>query len=170
VYEAYKDRVYSIAFHFLGHDAAAAADATQQVFLKLITEMSRFRGDAAFSTWLYRLVVNVCFDRTRRLQVERRRAGDPAAVDDLIDPRAPHDERLARRESARSIHAAIDALPPKLRLAILLRYFDDLSYEDMARALGCSIGTVSSRLSRGHRLLAERLAPLRGSGQARIVR
>jgi RNA polymerase sigma-70 factor (ECF subfamily) len=61
------------------------------------------------------------------------------------------------------VQAAVAALPPKYRIAVLLRYFDDLSYEEMASALSCSIGTVASRLNRAHRLLATRLAPLRAT-------
>ena len=66
-------------------------------------------------------------------------------------------ERYARQQAAMSVRAAITELPAKFRMAILLRYFDDLSYEEMAKALRCSMGTVASRLSRGHRMLAERL-------------
>src|SRR4029078_11691844 len=65
LYEAYKDRVYSIAFYFFRADADAAAEVTQQVFVKLMREVGRFRGDASLSTWLYRLVVNACVDRAR---------------------------------------------------------------------------------------------------------
>jgi RNA polymerase sigma-70 factor (ECF subfamily) len=160
LYDLYKDRVYSIAVHFFHGDADAASDVTQQVFLKLMREVSRFRGDATFSTWLYRMVVNACVDRGRR------RRGDTAAIDPvLLDAMpsavAPHDDALARGELASSVQAAIAGLPVKLRAAILLRYFDDLSYADMASVLNCSVGTVASRLSRGHRLLAKALAPLR---------
>src|SRR5882724_7886738 len=66
LYEAYKDRVYSISLYFFHGDATAASDITQQVFLKLITGVSQFRGDASFSTWLHRLVVNACLDSARR--------------------------------------------------------------------------------------------------------
>jgi RNA polymerase sigma-70 factor (ECF subfamily) len=76
-------------------------------------------------------------------------------------PALSHEETLAQHEVARSVQHAVAALPPKLRAAILLRYFDDLSYSDMATVLSCSIGTVASRLSRGHRLLAKKLEPLR---------
>jgi RNA polymerase sigma-70 factor, ECF subfamily len=161
LYEAYKDRVYSIAFYFFQADADAAGEVTQQVFLKLMAEIARFRGDAAFSTWLYRLVVNACVDR------ERRRRGDvvgedPATLDSIAaPPTLSHEEIFAQREVASSVQRAVAALPPKLRAAILLRYFDELSYTDMASALNCSIGTVASRLSRGHRLLAKKLAPVR---------
>jgi RNA polymerase sigma-70 factor (ECF subfamily) len=160
LYDAYKDRVYSIAFYFFHGDAAAASDVTQQVFLKLIGGMSRYRGDSAFSTWLYRIVVNACVDRARRYRAEVA-APEPAALDAVPDSALSHEALFARGEVAQSVQAAIATLPPKLRIAILMRYFDELSYTDMARALDCSIGTVSSRLSRGHRLLARRLAPLR---------
>ena len=61
------------------------------------------------------------------------------------------------------VREAVSALPPKFRIAVLLRYFDDLSYEQMAKALHCSMGTVASRLSRGHKLLAERLRDVTGT-------
>ena len=161
LYDTYKDRVYSIAYHFFHADADAASEVTQQVFLKLMREMTRFRGDAAFSTWLYRLVVNACVDRSR----SRRRdaVGEDPAVLDRMATHPSHEEFFARREVAESVQHAIATLPGKLRVAILLRYFEDLSYADMAAALNCSIGTVASRLSRGHRLLAKRLAPMRSA-------
>ena len=158
LYEAYKDRVYSIAFHFFHGDADAAGEVTQQVFLKLMRDMTRFRGDAAFSTWLYRLVVNACVDSSR---LRRRDVVDDPVVLDRIAADAPHEELVARHEVAASVQGAIGTLPAKLRAAILLRYFEDLSYAEMATALNCSIGTVASRLSRGHRLLARKLAPMR---------
>jgi RNA polymerase sigma-70 factor (ECF subfamily) len=160
LYEAYKDRVYSIAFHFFHGDVDAAGEVTQQVFLKLMREMTRFRGDAAFSTWLYRLVVNACVDRSRRQR--RDVVADPVVLD-RIAANASHEDVVARHEVAASVQSAIGTLPAKLRAAILLRYFEDLSYADMATALNCSIGTVASRLSRGHRLLAKKLAPMRSA-------
>ena len=160
LYEAHKDRVYSVAFYFFHGDPDAAGEVTQQVFLKLMREIGRFRGDAAFSTWLYRLVVNACVDRSRR-----RRTNvvdhDPVVLDTMATPTRSHEDLFAQREVAASVQHAIAALPAKLRTAILLRYFDDLSYSDMATALNCSIGTVASRLGRGHRLLAKKLAPFR---------
>lgn len=162
LYEAHKDRVYSIAFYFFHADADAAAEVTQQVFVKVMREIARFRGDAAFSTWLYRLVVNACVDRSRA----RRHAGtgpDPAVLETIPSAAASLEEVLARREVAAAVQQAIASLPAKLRAAILLRYFDDLSYADMATALNCSIGTVASRLSRGHRLLAKKLGPIRAA-------
>jgi RNA polymerase sigma-70 factor (ECF subfamily) len=121
----------------------------------LITTIGQFRGDAAFSTWLYRLVVIACLD------LARRRTADAAIA--ARSPQGPfvgtssQEEAYARPQLATSVRAAIATLPAKFRIAVLLRYFDDLSYEQMAEALGCSMGTVASRLSRGHKMLAERL-------------
>jgi RNA polymerase sigma-70 factor, ECF subfamily len=168
LYNAYKDRVYSLALHFFRGDAAAAADVTQQVFLKLIEGMTSFRGDSALSTWLYRVTIRACIDRTRAMKSER--AGtDVTALADLPAAAASAEDTLARDETATQVRAAIAALPPKLRFAILLRYVDDMSYADMAAVLNCSMGTVASRLSRGHRLLAARLSSLRHAGAGRVM-
>jgi RNA polymerase sigma-70 factor (ECF subfamily) len=155
LYDVYKDRVFSIALYFFHGEQAVASDVTQQVFLKVMTSIGQFRGDAAFSTWLYRLVVNACLD------VTRHRSADTVAAARLpyeaIAVTSSQEEAYARGQLASSVRAAISTLPPKFRVAVLLRYFDDLSYEEMAEALGCSMGTVASRLSRGHKMLAERL-------------
>ena len=161
LYDAYKDRVYSIALYFFHGDRGSASDITQEVFVKLMTNMAGFRGDSGFSTWLYRLVVNACLDRARSGQ-NRERATDPASLD-LLPGASSQEDALARMRTAESVQRAISALPTQYRLVILLRYFDDLSYEEMAAALNCSVGTISSRLNRGHRLLAERLASLKGT-------
>ncbi len=159
LYEARSDKVYSIALYFFHGDAATAADVTQQVFLKLMDSIGQFRGDAEFSTWLYRFVVNACVDRTRRAGA-RALPGDPDLLDELPAEGSPEDA-FARAELAASVQAAVARLTPTIRVAILLRYFEELSYAEMANVLKCSIGTVASRLSRGHQLLAQALAPLR---------
>ncbi|MBZ5618305.1 MAG: sigma-70 family RNA polymerase sigma factor [Acidobacteriia bacterium] len=159
LYDLYKDRVYSIAVYFLHGDQAAASDVTQQVFLKLMTSIGQFRGDAEFSTWLYRLVVNACMDAGRRQKSDVVIA-DRSRMEAFAGP-ASQEEDYARAQMANSVRAAVSALPPKFRMAVLLRYFEDLSYEQMAEALHCSMGTVASRLSRGHRILAERLKEVR---------
>jgi len=158
LYDMYKDRVYSISFYFLHGDRAAASDVTQQVFLKLMTSIHQFRGEAEFSTWLYRLVVNVCMDAARSRRPEAVIA-DRSRLE-AFAAQGSHEEDYVRAQTASSVRAAVSSLPPKFRIAVLLRYFEDLSYEEMARALHCSMGTVASRLSRGHKILAERLKGL----------
>ena len=149
--------MYSIALYFHHGDAVAASDATQQVFLKLLNGISQFRGEAGFSTWLYRMVVNTCLDGARRVKSR-------ADVDlEKVPGSGSQEDDAVRAQVASSVQSAVSALPPKFRVAVLLRYFDDLSYDEMARALNCSMGTVASRLSRGHKMLAEKLAALRTS-------
>jgi len=161
LYDIYKNRVYSIALYFFHGDATLASDVTQQVFLKLMTSLHQFRGDAEFSTWLYRMVVNACMDAARS-----RKPGvvgiDRTYLETLAGPSSPEQD-YARTQMVNSVRSAVSALPPKFRIAVLLRYFEDLSYEQIAKALRCSMGTVASRLSRGHKMLTESLKDVRGT-------
>jgi RNA polymerase sigma-70 factor (ECF subfamily) len=161
LYDIYKDRVYSIALYFFHGDAAVASDVTQQVFLKLMTSIHQFRGEAEFSTWLYRLVVNACTDTARSRKTDAWET-DRSRMEAFAAP-GSQEEDYARAQLANSVRAAVSALPPKFRMAVLLRYFEDLSYEQMAAALHCSMGTVASRLSRGHKILAERMKGVMGT-------
>lgn len=178
LFDAHKDRVWTLALHFTGDDATAR-DITQQVFLKLFTAVSQFRGEAGFSTWLYRLVANACLDEQRKRRRflsfeflsaggERERDGMERLQTDAFERGAEHfpqEDQFARRELSASVKAAVKELSPKLRLAILLKYFEGLSYDEMARALNCSPGTVASRLNRGHKELARKLAHLKEGGK-----
>lgn len=158
LFEAYKDRVYSISLYFFHGDEATASDITQQVFLKLFTKIAQFRSESEFTTWLYRLTTNACLDEQRK----RRRSvlfGETQIP--LQTTTGAQEERFARLEIADSVKTAVANLKPKLRIAILLKYFEEMSYEEMAEALNCSKGTIASRLNRGHKILARRLGHLR---------
>jgi RNA polymerase sigma-70 factor, ECF subfamily len=158
LFEAYKDKVYSIALHYSG-DESAAKDVSQQVFLKLFTTISQFRHDSEFTTWLYRVVANVCLDEQRK----RRRFvpfGHDIEVKYMVREGAQEANSIRRQVSA-SVQSAIANLSPKLRMPILLKYVENLSYEEIAEVLGCSKGTVASRLNRGHKALARTLGHLR---------
>jgi RNA polymerase sigma-70 factor (ECF subfamily) len=157
LFESYKDKVFSIAVYSVG-DRALADDITQQIFLKLFTAIRQFRGESEFTTWLYRLVVNACLDERRR----RKRWlpwGETVAMKNPV-ARKPQEKQFARLEVAEAVQAAIGELKPKFRLPILLKYIEGLSYEEIASVMGCSKGTVASRLNRGHSQLAKRLAHL----------
>ena len=159
LFEAYKDRVFSIAVYSFHGDQTAAGDVTQQIFLKLMTSISQFRGESQFTTWLHRLVVNTCIDEQRR---RKRRLGFEEMVGlHTTGERKPPERRFERKELADSVKAAISELKPKFRMPVLLKYVEGLSYEEIADVLGCSKGTVASRLNRGHKQLARRLAHLR---------
>src|SRR6185503_13655125 len=160
LFENYKDRVYSIALGYFNGDEASARDITQAVFLKLMTHISTFQNRSEFSTWLYRMVANACLDQKRAL----RRLLFFGSSDEIVlpDRRKSAEERYIARELEAEVRKAIAGLRPRLRIAVLLKYFDDLSYDEIGAALGCSKGTVASRLNRGHRILARKLAHLRG--------
>lgn len=159
LFETYKDRVYSIAYHYSGEESMAR-DVTQQVFLKLFTSIDQFREDSEFTTWLYRIVANTCTDEHRK----RRRfvPFSPEIEVSKMSAKGSQEETYHRRQMADSVRGAISELSPKLRLPILLKYVEGLSYDEIAQTLGCSIGTVSSRLNRGHKMLAQKLGHLRG--------
>lgn len=161
IFEAYKDKVYSLALCYLDGDTGAAKDLTQEVFVKLITRLEQFRGDSEFTTWLYRVVANACLDERRK----RRRwfsLEDTVEVGHMVVRKSLEGVQL-QREMSEGVKSAVAELKPKLRIAILLKYFDDLSYQEIADALGCSVGTVASRLNRAHRLLAHKLSNFRNA-------
>ena len=161
LFETYKDKVFSIAVYSTGGDRAVADDVTQQIFLKLFTAIRQFRGDSEFTTWLYRLVVNACLDERRR-----RKRWLPWSETEAMTSRSekkPQEQRFDRIEIAAAVQQAIAELKPKFRLPILLKYIEGLSYDEIACVMGCSKGTVASRLNRGHSQLAKRLAHLNNS-------
>lgn len=171
LFELYQARVWSIARHFTG-DESAARDIAQQVFLKLFTGITQFRHDAGFATWLYRLVVNQCLDEQRRHRrflsfdffrdgAEREASDDGVKLPEWQPALQSQEELFRQGELSTAVRAAVSGLSPKLRMVILLKYFEELSYEEMAVVLDCSPGTVASRLNRGHQALAQKLAHLR---------
>ena len=158
LFETYKDKVFSIAVYSSGGDRAVADDVTQQIFLKLFTVIRQFRGDSEFTTWLYRLVVNACLDERRRRQ-RLLPLGETVTMRNTSDKK-PQEKQFARLEVQEAVQAAIGELKPKFRLPILLKYIEGLSYDEIASVMGCSKGTVASRLNRGHSQLAKRLSHL----------
>ena len=158
LFEAHKDRVYAIALHYSGNDATAQ-DIAQQVFLKLMTNIKQFNFQSEFTTWLYRMVANTCFDEQRRW----RRLIPFGDATELQAMRTTEniEATYTRLEISENVSLAISSLKPKLRMPILLKYVEGMTYEEIAQVLGCSAGTVASRLNRGHKDLAQKLEHLR---------
>jgi RNA polymerase sigma-70 factor, ECF subfamily len=160
LFEAYQDRVYSIALRYSGNPAAAM-DIAQDTFLKLMSRIADYRSEASFDSWLYRLVVNSCIDDQRR---GRRMT---PFLDGLLDAvRAPAESvlrHLLRAETGRRVQDVVARLAPEQRIVIVLRYTENLSYEEIAQILGCSPGTVASRLNRAQKILERRLSHLRNN-------
>ena len=154
---ANQKRVFSVALNFFGGDESLAKDITQQVFLKIFYKVGEFRAEAEFTTWLYRMTINACIDEQRKA---RRFFSIENLFGDLRVKRA-QDDKIQQREISEEVQKAIAALKPKFRLPILLKYVENLSYQEIAEVLDCSIGTISSRLNRGHKMLARKLEHLK---------
>ena len=161
--------VYSIAMSLM-HNPADAADMTQEAFLRLLRSLGTYRGETKFTTWLYRLVTNICLDGLRRRgrPVESLdepfvgSAGDDAqsAGERLADTdRWTHpEEDIELRESASEVRRALEQLPAPQRLALTLHYFQDMRYEDIADVMGLPLNTVKSHIRRGKERLAVMLS------------
>ena len=153
LFRRYRKDVYAIAHRFTGNKDDAL-DVTQEVFLKLIERMDEFERSARFSTWLYRVAVNQSIDCMRR---RRRRAAAPLgdAVVEVTGGGTDPVERAERREVSASLMHALDQLSDKHRSVIVLHGLENLSYKEIARVMGCSEGTVMSRLYYARKYLAE---------------
>ncbi len=158
---AHEDRVFSICLRML-RDREAALDATQETFIAVFRKADRFAGRSAFSTWLYRVAVNTCYDVARRT---RRKSAAPLPEGfDPADPTAGDAYQSA--ELRPDIEEAIGSLPAEFRAAVILSDLEGLAFETVSDALGVPIGTVKSRVFRGRRLLAEQLGNLRGGSKS----
>ncbi len=170
--ERFQRPVYHMAWGML-NDGHRAADATQEVFVKAFRSMGSFRGDASFGTWLFAIAANTC--RTHRRVGNRRHAREtlfgewPCAETDPPepepDPAAAPDRQAQTQDLARLVRAAMADLPPDFGAVIVMRDLQDASYREIAEALGCSVGTVKSRLSRARGMVKDRLAPLWREGE-----
>ena len=157
--------VYSIAMSLM-HNPADAADMTQEAFIRLMRSLGTYRAETKFTTWLYRLVTNICLDGLRRRGRTIDSLDEPSSGQGGEDAQTSG-ERLAEtdrwtqpeqelelRESATEVRAALVSLPAAQRLALTLHYFEDLRYEDIADVMGLPLNTVKSHIRRGKERLA----------------
>ena len=163
----YQHRVLKLVSRFVS-DAAEAEDVAQEAFLKAYRALASFRGDSAFYTWLYRIAINTA---KNALVSNRRR---PVDFDlDLQDPEqydrharlkeGDTPEGVLLTEEIRSVvEKAMEQLPEDLRTAIVLRELEGLSYEEIAEAMDCPVGTVRSRIFRAREAIDKKLKPLLG--------
>jgi RNA polymerase sigma-70 factor, ECF subfamily len=157
--------VYSIAMSLM-HNPADAADMTQEAFIRLMRSLGTYRGETKFTTWLYRLVTNICLDGLRRRgrpvesldEPSTTQSGDDAqSIGDRLadsDRWSQPEAEIELRESAGEVREALGALPAAQRLALTLHYFEDLRYEDIAEVMGLPLNTVKSHIRRGKERLA----------------
>jgi RNA polymerase sigma-70 factor (ECF subfamily) len=159
----YQDRVYNQAYRMLGNHEDAE-EATQDVFLLIHRSRDEFRGDSKLSTWIYRITSNVCITRLRRKQIptssmDREFEPDGDTLADVIPDECPDPETLYEDEQMKEhVRAEVRKLPPKWAMAVSMYHFDDLSYEEIADAMGIPKATVATYIMRGRQRLAVRLA------------
>ncbi|MGH8901787.1 MAG: RNA polymerase sigma factor [Egibacteraceae bacterium] len=162
--ERYARRVYAICLRYFGNPPDAE-DAAQEAFLALYRRAGTFSGAARFSTWMYRVATNACNDLARK----RARRPQPANRDVTDLALTPAADLLANRELGMELTAALTALDPEYREPILLHDVSGFGYADIAAHLGVPVGTVKSRIHRGHARLAAALEYLRGEPSGPIA-
>jgi RNA polymerase sigma-70 factor (ECF subfamily) len=153
LFRRYRKDVYQIAFRY-SNNADDALEITQEVFAKLLESLETFRRGSRFYTWLYRVAVNQSIDFLRR---RKRRAAAPLQGEEYRTRDAGADpvKRAERSELAERLHEALGRLSDKHRAVLVLHSLENLSYREIAQVVGCSIGTVMSRLFYARRRLAE---------------
>jgi len=161
----YQQKVAGLISRYI-RDNAEVMDVTQDAFLKAYRALPGFRGDSAFYTWIYRIAINTV--KNHLVAQGRRPPGDDVDAElaeqmDLgarLRETATPERELLSDEIAATVQAALDGLPEDLRTAIVLRELDGLSYEEIATAMDCPIGTVRSRIFRAREAIDKRLRPL----------
>jgi RNA polymerase sigma-70 factor (ECF subfamily) len=158
--------VFSLALHLLG-DRDEALDVSQEVFLRVFRTLSKFRGQSALRTWIYRIVINQA--RNRQRWWRRRHRSSQVSLDEHLDQFGDFeaktevlpDRLLASKETGSRIWQALERLPFDQRTAIVLREVDGLRYEEIAFTLDVAVGTVKSRLTRARQALRAELLGIR---------
>jgi len=155
LFDAYRGKVYSLALGIV-RDAALAHDVTQASFIKVFKSLRWFDRRAKFSTWLYRITYRQALDQYRK-----RRRRDEVPIEHLpagkesSTPRGQIADSIADREAAERLRAAINALPIKLRTAVVLRYFEGCTFDEICEIVGCARGVLQKRLSQAHTALRD---------------
>jgi RNA polymerase sigma-70 factor, ECF subfamily len=171
LFARHRDRLWAVALRTTG-DPEEAADALQEAMIAAFRRAESYRGDAAVTTWLHRIVVNACLDRLRRRKVRlaeplpddlEEQLGRGAAATATLPADDPADV-VERGDHRRTVLAALDTLPPEQRAALVLVDMQGYSVAEAAQLLEVATGTVKSRCSRARARLLPLLSPLRQSG------
>jgi len=160
----YQHRVLKLVIRYI-HDQAEAMDVAQEAFLKAYRALPKFRGESAFYTWLYRIAINTAKNhlvaRGRRppgSDIDASEAEQYEGATGLQEIATP-EQIMQKEELEQAVFRAIDELPEDLRTAIALREFEGMSYEDIAVAMDCPIGTVRSRIFRAREVIDNSIKP-----------
>jgi RNA polymerase sigma-70 factor (ECF subfamily) len=161
----YQNKIYALSYRYMGNEEDAY-DMAQEAFIKAYRSLRSFKGDSSFGTWMYRIATNVCLDELRR----RKRRIIPLSLDEplatrdgdevekeIADTSPTADIIYEQKELSQYIQQVLDEMKPDHKSTIILRDIMDLTYDEIAQVLNCSIGTVKSRLSRAREALRKKL-------------
>ncbi len=161
----YQHKIVNLVSRYV-HDPFEAQDVAQEAFIKAYRAIASFRGDSAFYTWMYRIAINTAKNflvaqgrRPPESDIDANEAEQYNGVAQLKEQDTP-EGLLLGHEMVRTIVTAMDELPEDLRTAIVLRELDGMSYEEIAEAMACPVGTVRSRIFRAREAIDQRLRPL----------
>ncbi len=161
----YQNKVYALAYRYMGNEDDAY-DMAQEALLKAFRSLRLFKGNSSFGTWLYRVTTNVCLDelRRRKRRIAPLSLDEPLATQDgdemgkeIADHSPGADILYEQKEFSQYIQSLLDEMKPEHKSAIVLRDVMELSYEEIADTLNCSLGTVKSRISRAREILRKKL-------------
>ncbi|MDD2212894.1 MAG: sigma-70 family RNA polymerase sigma factor [Clostridia bacterium] len=159
----YERKIYSVAYRLMG-SYDDANDLAQEAFLKAFLAINSFRGDSSFSTWLCRIVTNLCRDELRkryRISVEsldqKICLGDVEIKKQIPSSEPGPEEIYEKHELQQELQDLLTSLSPEFRLAVVLRDLQGFTYQEIAEQMECSVGTVKSRISRARSFLKEKL-------------
>ncbi len=159
LFRKYQTYVYNVSLGML-NNSEDAADITQETFLRLHRSLDSFRGDSTFSTWLYRVAVNLCITEIRRRGRNRYQFLDDIAHDEEAqlteEPGPTPDEAIELAEERQVVHRVLRTLPPDYRAIMVLRHFQQLAYEEIAEVLNLTLSQVKTRLFRARKMFKDR--------------
>lgn len=155
----YKDAIFNLIYHFVA-DYHRAQDISQETFLRVLKNVDRYKSRNRFKTWLYRIAVNLCKNELRNRSRRKTLSLDNPAVDIESLSRnyyTPPDEAYEKEELRELVKDAVGSLPEDQRMAIIMREYQGLSYEEIASALNCSLGAVKSKIYRARQNIKKML-------------
>jgi RNA polymerase sigma-70 factor (ECF subfamily) len=149
--------VYNLALRFLS-DSCEAEDIAQEAFIRVFRAADNYTPDAKFTTWLFTIVKNLCFNAIRKRQSANLVSMDEETIREIASREDDPARMLEREQIRQRVNRAVNTLPENLRIAVILQKFHGLSYEEIAAVLGCSVNAVKLRVHRAKDFLSRELA------------